>query len=70
MLPQGLQPNDPNQSPLFIEVWANLTIGSHQANHRILTLFGMTSERKKNAHLWSLLRTTFIRLNELGRLSE
>ena len=38
------------------------------ANH--ITLSGMTCESKKNAHLQSPLGATFIKLNELGRVSK
>ena len=34
-----------------------------------LTLIGMTYESVKNAHLHSNLGASFIRLNELGRVS-
>ena len=34
-----------------------------------LNLIGMSSENKKNANLWHHRGASFIRLNELGRLS-
>ena len=34
-----------------------------------LTLISTTYESKKNAHLWDNLGASFIRLNELGRVS-
>ena len=56
-----------------LRVWVHISYVVWELNRLVqittLTLIGMSYESKKNAHLYGNLGASFIRLNELGRVS-